>query len=466
MNLHDEFTRRVAADRLCRELARAIAENDTAALERLGMKGFGRYAGRLAELMTDSVRLGLDPSDDFGEIMRQVASPARYAHHLVNESGAAIQQALDERNGARLRVVEPEFNDGRLKGIVGEASESDSENAADNLAVQLGTMTKDAGNEFMRQNAEQRDRAGFKVTITRTGGAKCCPWCADRTGKWELANAPDGVFGCHDNCKCMVDYTNSKGAVSRRTGRGRFVNVPYEPPHRMTAEEAAAKGGFSQPRRLTGGANGGSVHPNTMLHILSSKEIEFVRLDGSGKVDKRLLEQYRVEYDKFTSVFGSLPLLAGFNVAPYTGGNDYGGYNPYSREITLIGVGGKEGLSFITKVARDEKKDGQWSTSSPYHTLRHELGHALYAQMQSTDSNWDKKIEAIKKLYEEAKNQLTDLSENDIIAFKSKTLSRYGFYNEKEFISESVAEYINSPKKARKMARTVAEILLRQEWGE
>lgn len=259
MNLHDEFTRRVAADRLCRELARAIAENDTAALERLGMKGFGRYAGRLAELMTDSVREGLDWSTDFAALMRQVNSPVRYAHHLVNECGTAVQTALDERNGVRLRVVEPEFNDGRLKGIVGEASESDSGNAADNLAVQLGTMTKDAGNEFMRQNAEQRDRAGFKVTITRTGGAKCCPWCADRTGKWELANAPDGVFGCHDNCKCMVDYTNSKGAVSRRTGRGRFVDVPYEPPHVLSREEAREKGGFSQPRRLTGAANGGII---------------------------------------------------------------------------------------------------------------------------------------------------------------------------------------------------------------
>ena len=218
MSVDGEFKRLTAKDRLCVAVLKAVRENDTAALERLGMRGFGRYAGRLAELMTDSVRLGLISSDDFGEIMRQVNSPARYAHHLVNEGGSAIQQALDERNGVRLRVIEPEFNDGRLKGIVGQIAESDSENAADNLAVQLGTMTKDAGNEFMRQNAEQRDRAGFKVTITRTGGAKCCPWCADRTGTWELKAAPDGVFGVHDNCKCMVDYTNSKGAV-----RGRVV---------------------------------------------------------------------------------------------------------------------------------------------------------------------------------------------------------------------------------------------------
>ena len=261
MNVHDEFTRRVAADRLCRELARAIAENDTAALERLGMRGFGLYAGRLSELMTDSVRRELLGTDDFGAIMGEVAKPAHYAHHLVNEGGSAIQQALDRRNGVRLRVVEPEFNDGRLKGIVGQIAESDSENAPDNLATQLGTFVKDMGNEFMRQNAEQRDRAGFKVTITRTGGAKCCPWCADRTGTWELKAAPDGVFGCHDNCKCMVDYTNSKGTVRGKAvgKKWNFSEIPYEPPRVLTREEAAARGGFDKPRRLTGDENRGII---------------------------------------------------------------------------------------------------------------------------------------------------------------------------------------------------------------
>lgn len=312
MNLHDEFTRRVAADRLCRELMRAIAENDTAALERLGMKGFGQYAGRLSELMTDSVRRELLGTDDFGAIMDEVAKPAHYAHHLVNEGGSAIQQALDKRQGIRLRVVEPEFNDGRLKGIVGEASESDSENAADNLATQLGTFVKDMGNEFMKQNAEQRSQAGFKVTITRTGGAKCCPWCADRTGKWELANAPDGVFGCHDNCKCMVDYTNSKGAVSRRVGRSRFVDVPYEPPHRMTAEEAAEKGAFAEPKRLTEAPKRGTMLPDIVIgRSVGAKAKNYDIMDLNTGEMFRLVEDSHLQ-----------------NVEVFAG---KGGYKPYNN---------------------------------------------------------------------------------------------------------------------------------------
>lgn len=269
MNVHDEFTRRVAADRLCAAVMKAVRDGDTAALGRLGMQGFAQYAGRLSELMTVSVRGGLDFSEDFGELMRQVNSPARYAHHLVNECGAAVQTALDERNGLRLRVVQPEYNDGRTKGLIGDAlSRETPEQGKEALATGLGTEVKDAGNEFMKQNAEQRSRAGFTVTVTRTGGAKCCPWCADRTGKWELANAPDGVFGCHDNCKCMVDYTNSKGTVRGRAVThkidGKTVTkwefadkIPYTPPKVLTREEAAARGGFDKPKRLTGGANGG-----------------------------------------------------------------------------------------------------------------------------------------------------------------------------------------------------------------
>jgi hypothetical protein len=201
-------------------------------------------------------------------------------------------------------VIEPEFNDGRLKGIVGEASESDSENATDNLATQLGTFVKDMGNEFMRQNAEQRSRAGFKVTVTRTGGAKCCPWCADRTGKWELANAPDGVFGCHDNCKCMVDYTNSKGTVRGRAVThkidGKTVTkwefadkIPYTPPRVLTKEEAAARGGFDKPKRLTGAENGGIIKLEDFSPLSPEKVVNHLRDRSKSWIESLTLEEIR-----------------------------------------------------------------------------------------------------------------------------------------------------------------------------
>lgn len=251
MSVDGEFKRLMADDRLCTDVLKAVRDGDAEALRRLGLGGFAQYAGRLSELMTDSVRDGLDFSPDFAALMQQVNSPVRYAHHLVNECGTAVQTALDERQGLRLRVVQPEYNDGRTKGLIGDALSRDTpEQGKEALATGLGTAVKDAGNEFMKQNAEQRSRAGFTVTVERSGGVNCCPWCADRVGRWELKNAPKDVFGCHDNCKCMVDYTNSRGVRSQRLGRSRFVEVGYQPHVNLTKDLEKNK-----PVRLTKSPN-------------------------------------------------------------------------------------------------------------------------------------------------------------------------------------------------------------------
>ena len=270
MSVDGEFKRLMADDRLCADVLKAVRENDTAALRRLGFGGFAQYAGRLSELMTASVRGGLDFSGDFGELMQQVNSPARYAHHLVNECGTAVQTALDERQGLRLRVVQPPYNDGRTKGLIGDALSRDTpEQGKEALATGLGTEVKDAGNEFMKQNAEQRSRAGFTVTVERSGGANCCPWCADRVGRWELKNAPKDVFGVHDNCTCMVEYTNSRGVSTQaRAAAGKWLWRPVEQNapslHVLSGGE---KRGAGEPKRLTGGAKGGIILPKPSIVV-------------------------------------------------------------------------------------------------------------------------------------------------------------------------------------------------------
>lgn len=461
MNVHDEFTRRVAADRLCRELMRAIAENDTAALERLGMRGFGQYAGRLSELMTDSVRRELPGADDFGAIMDKVAKPAHYAHHLVNEGGSAIQQALDRRNGVRLRVIEPEFNDGRLKGIVGEASESDSENAADNLATQLGTFVKDMGNEFMRQNAEQRDRAGFKVTITRTGGAKCCPWCADRTGKWELANAPDGVFGCHDNCKCMVDYTNSKGAVSRRVGRSRFVDVPYEPPHRMSAREAAEKGAFSSPKRLTNEPKndilksegkksvwlpkGNPISHNEFVDLRSYAKSKGFSLIGFKNADVAI-DLIREELDEAEKIISLFPELLGderrklsINLSDYMDDEDYAQIRQSTPNIIDFNANAFRSKERLREDYNRQVNEKWFVQGTSYRSIIvHELGH----RYQRTNGITNQQIVDI------ALRAGNFSTREELFRYLDTNLSQYSaaYTDGREIISEVFSDYFTNQK--------------------
>lgn len=251
MSVSSEFGRRAADDELCAAVRQAVEDGDEDALRRLGFGGFGGYVQRLSEIMSDSVTDGLDLSaDDFGAIMGEVASPARYAHHLVNEAGTAIQSAKDKPLGIHIKPAEPDFDDDALCGTVGKAASMDTpERAVETLADGLAYAVKKAGNDFVQANAEQRSRAGFEVKVKRSGSSKCCEWCAARIGSWALKNAPDGVFGCHANCSCTVEYTSSTGAVSQRRGTGRFVEVDYQPPHVMTYEEAKEKGGFDEPKK-------------------------------------------------------------------------------------------------------------------------------------------------------------------------------------------------------------------------
>lgn len=289
MSVGGEFGRRVSDDELCAEVRQAVEGGDEDALRRLGFGGFAEYAQRLSEIMSDSVTDGLDLSaEDFAAIMGEVASPARYAHHLVNEAGTAVQRAKDEPLGIHMKPIENDFDDDALCGTVGKAASMDTpEQMVGILADGLAYAVKKAGNEFIEKNAEQRSRAGFEVKVKRSGSTKCCPWCAARIGSWAIANAPDGVFGCHANCSCTVEYTSStgtktsaRGANLHRYGAGAFVEVEYQLPHVMTHEEAREKGGFDEPKRLT------KEHGSGI--IISDEEID----------DKELVKKYLKECQK------------------------------------------------------------------------------------------------------------------------------------------------------------------------
>lgn len=194
--------------------------------------------------------------------------------------------------------------------------------------------------------------------------------------------------------------------------------------------------------------------------LKGSANIAFDKLDGSKAISEKLAEEYREEYDKFTEIFGELSSLNGIDISPYADDGVYGQYYPESRRIVIYGVGGKSGDKFILQSAQEHKASGEWSTGSKYHSFRHELGHALQKEHSISDTDWNVKRSKIEQIFQSLQNELTDLTSHDIIEFKRKKLSLYGFSNVDEFISESVAEYFQNPKKARSTAKNVVSIIL------
>lgn len=374
----------------------------------------------------------------------------------VDELAQAAQRADLGRQGLNLTPPTAPFEEDRARKI-GHSLEDQTvpdETIQRRARSATENMLKSQYDRNMKQGAKTCAEAGLKTYIIRDSGRGCCKWCDEVAGKFVYGTEPKDVYRRHDNCSCSVVYESGRGR--QNVWSKQYWSAEQEKEYLRLRDEMAPKRlNARQAQALRERVGGLTINP-----IKGSQEIEFTQVNNAGKVDKRLLQEYREDYDKFAAVFGNLSLLKGFNVLPYNGGKTLGYYEPNSREIFLLGIGGAGGKAFITAYAKEEKKTGMWSTASPYHTFRHELGHSLQAQLQASDPEWAAKKDKIQKLFDEHQKALTNLSDNDRIEYMTKTLSRYGFDDLGEFISESVAEYINSPKKARKNAKTVAEIIL------
>lgn len=197
--------------------------------------------------------------------------------------------------------------------------------------------------------------------------------------------------------------------------------------------------------------------------IKSSSDIQFDKIDGSKPITEEFAKEYRKEYDNFTHIFGELPNLSGISISPYKGDDVYGRYFDSSRGIVLYGVGGKDGKKYISQVTQDMKGKDKWSTASPYHTLRHELGHAYQQQLELSDKNWNKKFTLLSNYRQQLAINLTNQPESGKIKTEKDILSKYGMLKPDEFISESIAEYADKKEKSRPVSKKTVKILMMGE---
>ena len=189
--------------------------------------------------------------------------------------------------------------------------------------------------------------------------------------------------------------------------------------------------------------------------------IKFEKASGTKEITPQLAKEFSDEYDKFEKKFGKLTSVRSVSIGSYENDGVWGSYNDNSGVISIYGAGGKDGKNTISQIASEMKKSGNWSTSSPYHAFRHELGHALQNQLKKEDRNYGDKLKKISAIRNSIFELLTDADENAIMELKKQKLSVYGLRKNDdidEFISECVAEYCS--KKPRKTARDVVEILL------
>lgn len=427
-----------------------------------------------AKLMQDNVLTLSDREPAFVDIVRE-----RYQDTFSVFD--AVQRILDAVTGIRIRTVEPGFQDGRAHKIGNSLNDPTVPDSVIERRAYSATenYVRSQHDRCTKANALFRSRAGLDCRITRTGGSKCCEWCDGVSGSFTTGNAPDGIWGRHDNCKCSITYETRRGSFQQLSGTGKGWNtvkeLPDIPLHTASAEE------YAQIAQRTGvhflsGDQIGAGDPVVLTaeqaerienaHALKGKKakgfIPSVRMDaayGEAPIAEQFQRELSEEYDNFESIFGKINTVRSVMALSYKNNGVWGMYNDNSGELVLFGAGGAYGRETTARTAKAMRKEGKWSTASVYHSFRHELGHALQASMKKNDLDYKNKLEKIEAIRKTLLDSLTNLDESARIELMKKKLSVYGLSDDTdEFISECIAEYCNG--NPRETAETVVDILL------
>lgn len=171
---------------------------------------------------------------------------------------------------------------------------------------------------------------------------------------------------------------------------------------------------------------------------------------------------------RMSDTFGSLT-EAGYleNVLLFTNrsSNSYAAYSDSLRTVFLNPVVKQKGaLKKMAKDAVEQFEPGAWSTGSAFHTVYHELGHAVQHMILDNNALKKNKIDVLyRKTFSDilgAKTTWTIDKDTAALAKKTKEagFSYYGLRNSGEFVAESIAQYYLSDKPG-EIAKQVVEIL-------
>jgi uncharacterized protein with gpF-like domain len=122
--------------------------------------------------------------------------------------------------------------------------------------------------------------------------------------------------------------------------------------------------------------------------------------------------------------------------------------------LWLRNVNRKDALEKLASVAKGQYDVGYWSTPEALHIIRHELGHAIHRAIGTPEIN--AQINALRKGIQD--ERLRRNRSGDRNHAYSDWLSEYGMTNIKEFVAESIAEYLAG--NPRETAKKVVEILM------
>lgn len=444
----------VPQDKVCQ-----AAVNDTKLVKPL-YDSIGEDFAGLKKHITDIVSAGFASGASYGDMANQI-------------TGKMIGNYATMRGGAL----------GRAKLIV----RTEGNRIANAARLEAARTAKQQGADLVKQWDSTMDKKTRPHHVQLDGQVRELDEPFEVDGRKAQAPGKFGIASEDINCRCHA-YSRPRWAV-RADGDYKYDNQHRALVKVSSESYAAYRAGYVQetagkpdgtvpvpaghavevtpPATKDNGGTGKTYRAEKIKYLKGNYSIAFDKVSGTKEITPQLAKEFSDEYDRFGQKFGETPSVRSVLIRPYEDDGYWGTYNDNNGIISIYGAGGKDGKNTISKVAAEMKKTGKWSSSSPYHAFRHELGHALQKHLKDTVPDYEERLKKVRDIRDAFFESLTGLDEDAIMKLKKEALSIYGLVDDEsldEFISECVAEYCS--KKPRKMSRDVVAALLHKGGNE
>ena len=138
------------------------------------------------------------------------------SYELASEAAMMVQDSLNKKHGINLSAVKPNLDNNRIDNMIKEVVNKGYILNEDTIQQQLINFNQSAVDSTITANADFLEHTGITVRYTRIAESGACQWCRDLEGTYSTYEAPDGFFGHHTNCNCIIrlDDMKSTGKVN------------------------------------------------------------------------------------------------------------------------------------------------------------------------------------------------------------------------------------------------------------
>lgn len=244
-SIQTEFNSRMVADRRVRAITNRIRDGTATFTE--GREYAERAGVNLSKTLSNNLRPENLPDGKlyYNIANRTINRGLKRNYDIVNQTAAEIQAAQDALKDIGINAVKADYPTERIAGLIDKITENGI--TPEKILYWLGepiiNNSEAFFDDFIKDNADFRQQAGLKATISRILAPGCCAWCAEVAGRgtYVYGDQPDDFFSRHEFCRCTVTYQSNKTSQNVWTKRT-WASTPQEIKRRESINPTAKTG--------------------------------------------------------------------------------------------------------------------------------------------------------------------------------------------------------------------------------